>query len=132
MVFNSRRARQCRRSINLGVYYEIVKNEKKAIEWFLKAAEQGNAVAQSKLGIVYFYGTNGVKRNENKGREWYLKAAEQGHTNAQFNLALSYEDIPMYRKRYRHWLERAAGQGHQPAIIFLLFYIYLIPSFKIS
>ena len=33
----------------LGVYYESIGDNKTAIEWYTKAAEQGNADAQSKL-----------------------------------------------------------------------------------
>lgn len=43
------------------------------MEWFQKAAEQGRADAQCKLGLMYKNGT-GVERSYEKAREWFLKA----------------------------------------------------------
>ena len=52
-------------------------NYKKAIEWYEKAAEQGDAEAQYNLGVMYENG-QGVDVNYKKAIEWYEKAAEQG------------------------------------------------------
>ena len=60
-------------------------NYKKAIEWFEKAAEQGDADAQYNLGVMYYDG-QGVDVNYKKAFECYEKAAEQGHAQAQHNL----------------------------------------------
>ena len=58
------------------------KSEKKGLdkvfEEYQKAAEQGNAAAQCKLGVCYDNGT-GVEKDEQKAVEWYQKAAEQGY-----------------------------------------------------
>jgi len=59
-------------------------DDAKAIKWYLKAAEQGNADAQNNLGLMY----------QTEAIKWYLKAAEQGNTGAQFNLGLMY-DVPL-------------------------------------
>ena len=63
----------------------VEKSYEKAAEWFLKAAEQGFARAQCKLGLMYENGT-GVERSYKKAREWYLKAAEQGFADAIIKL----------------------------------------------
>ncbi len=52
-------------------------------------AEQGNAVAQSNLGIIYQWG-QGVPEDYKKSVYWYGKAAEQGHASAQYNLGVMY------------------------------------------
>ncbi len=44
--------------------------------------------------------------------------AEQGDTKAQYNLGLSFLDgdgVAVSERRGRHWLEKAAGQGHRQA-----------------
>jgi serine/threonine protein kinase len=56
--------------------------EKKALEWFLKAAKNGNADAFANLGECYELG-NGVRQNLDKAAKWYRKAAKQGNTDAK-------------------------------------------------
>jgi len=58
----------------------IVKAE---IEKIRKAAEQGDAEAQSKLGFRYERGM-GVPRSLAEAVKWYHKAAEQGHQYAKY------------------------------------------------
>ena len=48
-----------------------------AVEWFRKAAKQGNAVAQSALGAAYDQG-QGVPQDYAQAAVWYRKAAKQG------------------------------------------------------
>jgi len=50
----------------------------------MKAAEQGDAMAQFNLGVMYDEG-QGVARDDAKAVEWYTKAAEQGDSRAKFN-----------------------------------------------
>ena len=54
-----------------------------------KKAEQGDAEAQFKLGVLYYNG-NGAKQNRAKAAKYFRLAAEQGNANAQFNLGLLY------------------------------------------
>lgn len=63
----------------------------KALIWFRRAAEQGDAEAQSELGTIYMYGRPGVSRNETEAVDWLRKAADQGETSAQDELGLAYE-----------------------------------------
>jgi len=49
--------------------------------WYTKAAEQGNATAQTYLGVCYKYGY-GVSQDDGKAVEWYTKAALQGNAMA--------------------------------------------------
>ena len=53
----------------------------KALEWYTKAAEQGDATAQYNLGACYEYG-EGVEQDMEKAVELYRKAAEQGDADA--------------------------------------------------
>ena len=59
----------------------VERSYEKAVEWVLKAADQGLAVAQYNLGDMYFWGT-GVEQSDEKAREWFQKAADQGFEDA--------------------------------------------------
>jgi len=65
---------------------KVKKDAKRAIAWFTKAANGGDAESQLQLGIAYGSG-NGVTANRDESMAWYRKAAEQGNRYAQFNLA---------------------------------------------
>ena len=58
---------------------ERQKAEREALR---KAAEQGDARAQTELGLCYYEG-NGVAQNKEEAVRWYRKAAEQGFAAAQ-------------------------------------------------
>ena len=49
-----------------------------------KAAEQGNALAQNNLGLMYDSG-KGVSKNPKKAFEWFKKSAENGNHWGQLN-----------------------------------------------
>jgi TPR repeat protein len=66
------------------------KNYSVAFKAFTESAEQGNAKAQSYLGLMYFLG-EGVPRNTSQAMAWLRKAAEQGDAEAQFALGGMYE-----------------------------------------
>jgi len=61
--------------------------EKKDIDAIRKAAEQGDAVAQSTLGVMYDF-DQGVPQDYKKAVYWYTKAAEQGDAFAQSTLGI--------------------------------------------
>jgi len=64
--------------------------EKDDLDSIRKAAEQGNADAQSNLGVMYANG-KGVAQDDQEAVKWYRKAAEQGYARAQFNLGHMYD-----------------------------------------
>ena len=49
-----------------------------AAKWYRMAAEQGNATAQARLGVMHTRG-EGVPENDAEAVKWYRLAAEQGH-----------------------------------------------------
>ena len=74
----------------LGALYEVGGEEikqdyQKAIYWYTKAAEQGNEIAQNRLGHMYELGT-GVEQDYQKAIYWYTKAAEQGDEDSKKSL----------------------------------------------
>src|SRR5207245_1373088 len=64
-------------------------DEKLAVEWYRKAAEQGYAAAQFNLGVSYAKGA-GIAKDEKLAVEWYRKAAEQGDADARYGLGVCY------------------------------------------
>lgn len=63
----------------------IEQDYRQAMEWFLKAATQGNAVAQYEIGVLYAQGW-GVPKDVAAALEWWEKAAAQGHDGAQTSI----------------------------------------------
>ena len=88
-----------------------------AVKRFLKAAEQGQASAQSQLGWMYFLG-RGVEQDDELAVVWFLKATEQGHAAAQFGLGTMYSEgrgVEQDDELAVLWYRKAAEQGHANA-----------------
>ena len=89
------------------------KDYSKAMKWYLKAAEQGDAHSHFRVGSMYFYGY-GVPKDYSTALKWYLKAAEQGDTNAMYNIGEMYvcgfgvKEAPSVAIQ---WFLKAAEQG---------------------
>ncbi|HSL06224.1 MAG TPA: tetratricopeptide repeat protein [Nitrospiraceae bacterium] len=76
-------------------------------------AEQGDALAQYNLGVLYRKG-RGVPQDDVQARQWYEKAAVQGLAKAQFNLGTLYfngEGVPKNYQQALRWFRLAADQG---------------------
>ena len=79
--------------------------------WFAKAAANGNADAQWKLGLGYLKGI-GVQQDEGKAAEWFKTAANQGHIRAQSALSELYfngRGVPRDYVRAYTWASIAPG-----------------------
>ncbi|MCL2179620.1 MAG: SEL1-like repeat protein [Treponema sp.] len=94
----------------LGISYLGLKDYGMAAKWFEKAAEQGYADAQMRLGLQLYNG-QGVIEDKAKGIEWIKKAAEQGYARAQFHIGNFTED----NLKSAEWYEKAAEQGDADA-----------------
>ncbi|HEY9548828.1 MAG TPA: tetratricopeptide repeat protein, partial [Kiloniellaceae bacterium] len=82
-----------------------------------RAAEQGEARAQSNLGFYYMKG-EGVERDPAEAARWWRAAADQGLPQAQFNLGMLYEQgegVGTDLQEAARWYERAAAQGDRNA-----------------
>ena len=90
---------------------EVKPEDKKKL---FEVAENGDAEAQFRLGIIYSFYEN----NPKEAAKWYLKAAEQEHVTAQVNLAaLYFEGLGVERnfKEALKWYLKAAEQGNDVA-----------------
>jgi uncharacterized protein len=61
--------------------------------WYRKSADQGQAIAQSELGVLYARG-QGVNKDLTEAAKWWRKAADQGSAEAKENLATLAGRIP--------------------------------------
>lgn len=80
-------------------------------------AEDGNAGAQSILGVMYA-GGYGVRQNYTQALYWLGKAAAQGDTKAQYILGDLYaqgEGVPRDYALAAYWWNKAATQGFAQA-----------------
>ena len=70
---------------NLGVIYyngEYARQDyKKAFDYYMMAAEQGNEIAQDNLADMYYYG-EGVAQSIEQAKEWYGKSCDNGYKEA--------------------------------------------------
>ena len=88
-----------------------------AAKWYRKAAEQGDAEAQNKLGVCYVMG-EGVPVDKAEAAKWYRKAAEQRHAKGQYNLGMCYDygvGVPVDKTEAAKWYRRAARRGNADA-----------------
>ena len=90
----------------------------RALALLTPLAEQGDAVAQLKLGIIFSRGKVGAP-DPVAALGWFTKAAEQGQVEAQFELGRIYRDGLGTRadgSAAVAWLERAAEKGAPHAL----------------
>jgi len=80
-------------------------------------AEQGSAIAQNNLGLMYSEG-KGASRDYAEAVGWWRKAAEQGSAIAQNNLGLMHSEGKGASRDYAEavgWWRKAAEQGYAKA-----------------
>lgn len=85
------------------------KDPQSALVWFRKAAENGNPLAQYKLGC-YYAGQFGLLKDEAQALEWKMRAAQAGYSLAQHDVALIFYKRQDYTNTAL-WLRAAADQG---------------------
>ncbi len=88
-----------------------------ALKEWRPLAEQGEARAQTNLGVMYRLG-EGVPQDDTEAVRWYRRAAEQGHTKAQFKLGAMYfmgRGVPQDDVQAHMWLNLSAAPGNELA-----------------
>ncbi len=89
----------------------------KSLQEFKALAEQGDAAAQFKVGLIYYKG-QGVPPDYPEALNWFKKAALQGHPMAQYNAGYMYEKgegTPQDYVEAAKYYRRAAERGNQLA-----------------
>lgn len=103
----------------LGVQYETAPNPDytRAIHWYLRAADQGNAMALNNLSSMFLLG-KGVRPDPERAAALSLAAAEKGNVISQARIGAMYlagEGVARDPLKAEYWLERAATAGHLEA-----------------
>ena len=100
---------------NLGVMYDdgegVPEDDKEAVKWYTKAAEQGVDAAQYNLGNMYRDG-EGVPQDYKEAFKWYTKAAEQGMPAPRTTLGLCTTMEKVFRRTTR---KRSSGTARRPS-----------------
>jgi TPR repeat protein len=81
-------------------------------------AEQGDAIAQSYIGLMYDLG-EGVAKDDREALKWYRLSAEQGFTMAQFSLGYAYQvgrGVPQDYVLAHMWFNIAVSNGVERAV----------------
>jgi tetratricopeptide (TPR) repeat protein len=86
---------------------------KQAVEWYAKAANQGNIAAELDLASLYRDGRGKLfARDADQAAAWYRKAADQGDPRAQGALGMLYtlgQGVPRSDVEAYYWLDLAAA-----------------------
>lgn len=88
-------------------------NDGDAARWYARAAAQGEAQAQFRLGLLYLEG-RGVEQDDAQAAKWLNEAAQQGVTAAQNNLGSLYESgrgVTQDNGEAVRWYNQAAKAG---------------------
>jgi uncharacterized protein len=83
-----------------------------ALQLWRSRAEQGVALAQNNLGLMYYNG-QGVPQDYGEAAKWYRLAAEQGNAEAQSNLGSMYYGgvgVPQDYVQAYMWVSLAASR----------------------
>ena len=94
----------------------VTKNMDKAKEWYQKAANAGDTIAQNNLGSLLLKEES--RDSQYKAAQWFMAAAIKGSPSAQFNLANMYREGSGIRRNLEEsakWYLRAALQGDKYA-----------------
>mmetsp|Transcript_87066 Transcript_87066/g.246994 ORF Transcript_87066/g.246994 Transcript_87066/m.246994 type:complete len:432 (-) Transcript_87066:196-1491(-) len=109
---NNPRAQCC-----LGVLYQSQGDIEQSLQYFLRAANQGESQSQCNLGIAYLSG-RGMEQNPKTALMWFTRAANQGHVQAMYNLGVCYANGKAGERdlvKAMQYMKMAAHSGHAQA-----------------
>ncbi|MGH8233276.1 MAG: hypothetical protein ACREPU_03640 [Rhodanobacteraceae bacterium] len=89
----------------------------KALANLTERASQGDAAAQTELGLLSAMGRD-VPQDYARAFKWFTKAADQGFAGGQYGLGLLYDrgdGVPQNYAKAIEWYRKAAGQHFAPA-----------------
>ena len=105
----------CEAYFNMASYYHrggtdgLPRDESKALELLLRAAELGSTRSMAFLGDVYARGTLGAKIDTGKSREFFERAAKRGNFPARISLGQMEIENNNHDLAIRHWQLAAEG-----------------------
>ena len=109
--------------LRMGYYFQRLGKGKTAMEWYLKAANNGNAEAMCEIGKKYYKGFRqydfGVYQSNKTAVEWFRKAADKGNVEGMEYLGDCFfmgRGIKQNFKEAFAWKLKAAEKGHIPCM----------------
>lgn len=114
--------------LSVAKYYMEQENYINAHEYFLMAAQKGDAFAEHKVGVGFCFGTGGIEQNLPLGVKYLQRAADKDNAHAEFTLAMvcdRVKEAKAYLKEgtpenaYLYYLEKAGKHGHAYAQVLL-------------
>jgi TPR repeat protein len=111
----------------------VTVDKKKAFDWYTRAAQMGDAVAQNNLAAMLRAG-DPYAEDKKLAAQWFLQSAMQGNMRAQYNLANMYrigDGIKANSGEAMKWYTYAANQGDSYAQ-YALGYMYYTMSKDIA
>jgi TPR repeat protein len=103
--------------LGLGLALERLNRMEEAAASYRQAADQGDAAAQSNLGLLYSNGT-GVKQSDTEAVKLFRLAADQGNASAQASLGFMYDlgrGVTQSDTEALKWYRKSADQGDPSA-----------------
>lgn len=92
----------------------VPRDEQKALQLYLEAANRGDAEGAYEVGRIYYMG-RGVKKDKSEAAKWFLSAAEKGNAEAMGDLGKIYDfgwGVSKNEKEAEKWYLRSAAQGN--------------------
>lgn len=92
--------------LRLAYYLDKSEQDQEAVEWYRKAAEQGDAQGEYDLGTMYAAG-EGVKKDLNQARIWIERAAQKDFLAAVSAMVDAYKNgglgLPVDLEKSTYW-----------------------------
>jgi len=91
-----------------------------AANWYRKAADQGYALAQYRLGLLYQQKESGIIKDDAQAATWLRKAADQGNAPAQAALGLCFSQgtgVAQDDAQAVAWFQKAVAQSNPDAMV---------------
>ena len=95
-----------------------LRDDKKAVEWYRKGAQAGNAQSMTMLGVMHYLG-RGAPLDYAQALSWFRKSAEAGIDEGMYYLGIMYDSGKGVDKEDDQtaieWYRKAAALGHEGA-----------------
>jgi len=110
---------------DIGIMYQygtgVPRDKTEAMRWYLRAAAQGDYLAQNWVSTMYYFGESGVARDRIEAMKWQRIMAIEGHGDGQYSLGVYYENgdgVPQNNVLAYMWYDlalRAHAESYDPA-----------------
>ena len=90
----------------------------KALEYYLRSAEQGYGKAMFRIGQMYEKGTHPRGMSTDRAMEWYLRGSDRGDPDSMYAVGRMYHlgnGVYQSYEKAMEWYRKAAELGHAEA-----------------